>query len=565
MHAIRPCPAPTPRRRVLLPASRAGVCAGALALLPALGLAAGPPIKLNAPMTEGGDVSFPIISPDGRTVVYAADQDVDGRTELYSVPIAGGSTPIKLNPPLGGNGVFSVLTRITSDSAAAVFRANGELFSAPIGGGTPVRLNRTLPAGGFVFSFELSPDGGTVVYNADQDTDNVREIYSVPVEGGSVTRLNAPMTAGGNSVGSGHFSPDSSTVIYRADQDTDEVFELYSVPTGGGSVTKLNPPLPSSDDVGDENFEFSPDGSTVVFAVTEGTQGRRALYSVPAQGGPATRLTPPLVDGGRINFFNFDRYRMVSPDGSRVVYTADQDTDEQVELYSVPIEGGTVTRLNPPLLPGQVVDSLLEISADGSTVVYRTFSETEPSELFSVPTAGGPATRLNAPLPSTDEVLSFQLSHDGSFVVYTTFPRDAVEPSPSKASVAPKGISSPPNGLFSVSIDGGPVQTLATGFAEGSGLIDFSISPDNQSVIYTADQDTPGTVELYSVPRLGGVAEKLNAPVVTGGNIFSFEIAPDSNSVVYRGDQDTDEVFEIYSVNNVGVPRPAQIFADGFE
>lgn len=565
MHAIRPCPASTPRRRVLLPASRAGICAGALALLPVLGFAADPPIKLNAPMTEGGDASFPIISPDGRTVVYAADQEVDGRTELYSVPIGGGSTPIKLNPPLGGNGVFSVLTRITSDSTAAVFRANGELFSTPIDGGTSVRLSRTLPAGGIVFSFRMSSDGSTVVYNADQDTDNVREVYSVPVAGGTVTRLNAPMTPGGNSFSSGRISPDGSTVIYRADQDVDEVFELYSVPIGGGSVTKLNPPLPSGADVGDEDFEFSPDGSIVVFAVTEGTQGRRALYSVPAQGGPATRLTPPLVEGGRINFISFDRFRMISPDGSRVVYGADQDTDQQFELFSVPIEGGTVTRLNPPLMPGQGVDSLYEFSADGSTVVYQAFSATEPNEVFSVPTAGGPATRLNAPLPSTDEVLSFQLSHDGNFVVYTTFPRDSLAPNPNKASAAPKGISSPPNGLFSVSIDGGPVQTLATGFAEGSGLNDFSVSPDNQSVIYTADQDTPGTSELYRVSRLGGPAETLNAPVVSGGNIFSFEIAPDSNTVVYRGDQDTDEVFEIYSVSLIGVPRLEQIFANGFE
>jgi len=565
MHANHRRPASMPRRHVLARASRVGLCLAALALLPALGLAADPPIKLNGPMTEGGDVSFPIISPDGSMVVYAADQEIDGRTELYSVPIGGGSTPIKLNQSVGGSGVFDVLTRITSDSAAAIFRVGGQLFSVPIGGGTPVRLNRPLPAGGFVFSFQLSPDGSTVVYNADQDTDNVREIYSVPVAGGTVTRLNAPMTAGGNSFSSGRTSPDGSTVIYRADQDTDEVFELYSVPISGGSVTKLNPPLPSGADVGYENFEFSPGGSTVVFAVTEGTLGRRALYSVSAQGGPATRLTPPLVDGGRINFLGFDRYRMISPDGSRVVYSADQDTDDQVELYSVPIEGGTVTRLNPPLLPGQIVDSLYEFSADGSTVVYQTFSESEPSEVFSVPTAGGTVTTLNAPLPSTDEVLSFQLSHDGSFAVYTTFPRDAIPPSPSKVSASPKGVSSPPNGLFSAPINGGPVQTLATGFPEGSGLIDFSISPDDQFVIYTADQDTPGTSELYRVPSLGGSVEKLNAPVVNGGNIFNFEIAPDSNTVVYRGDQDTDEVRELFSVTNIGAAGPEQIFRDGFE
>lgn len=140
MHAIHPRQASTPCRFVLLRRSRVGFCAAALALLPALGFAADPPIKLNGTMTEGGDVSFPIISPDGLTVVYAAGQDTDGRTELYSVPI---------------------------------------------GGGTSVRLNRPLPAGGTVFSFRLSPDSSTVAYNADQNTDDVIELFSV-------TRVGAP-------------------------------------------------------------------------------------------------------------------------------------------------------------------------------------------------------------------------------------------------------------------------------------------------------------------------------------------------------------------------------------
>jgi len=45
------------------------------------------------------------------------------------------------------------------------------------------------------------------------------------------------------------------------------------------------------------------------------------------------------------------REARISPDGSRVVYLADQDADELLELYSVPIDGGMSMRLNADLPP----------------------------------------------------------------------------------------------------------------------------------------------------------------------------------------------------------------------
>ncbi|MBL0163453.1 MAG: hypothetical protein IPP82_07345 [Xanthomonadales bacterium] len=80
------------RQRILL--------GGVLAmLLSSAALAADPPVKLNGSMVAGGRVSASQVSPDDRIVVYVANQDVDGVNELYSVPIGGG-VPIKLNLPL---------------------------------------------------------------------------------------------------------------------------------------------------------------------------------------------------------------------------------------------------------------------------------------------------------------------------------------------------------------------------------------------------------------------------------------------------------------------------------
>ena len=48
---------------------------------------------------------------------------------------------------------------------------------------------------------------------------------------------------------------------------------------------------------------------------------------------------------------------IISPDESRVVYVADQQTDEVAELYSVPIGGGTATKLNGIMVGGGDVTS----------------------------------------------------------------------------------------------------------------------------------------------------------------------------------------------------------------
>ena len=74
-------------------------------------------------------------------------------------------------------------------------------------------------------------------------------------------------------------TPDSRRVVYRANQQAINVFELYSTPTEG-----------------------------------------------PASAG--IKLNGPLTTNGSVqDFFG------ISPDSGRVLYIADQDTDEMFELY----------------------------------------------------------------------------------------------------------------------------------------------------------------------------------------------------------------------------------------
>ncbi len=108
------------------------------------------------------------------------------------------------------------------------------------------KLSGSMPDFGDVLNWTagesaISQDGQYVVFVADRGTDEMTELYSVPLEGGDPTRLNAPLTNGGN-VKRFQITPDSQWVVYIADQEQDERDELYSVPVGGGSATRTERP-----------------------------------------------------------------------------------------------------------------------------------------------------------------------------------------------------------------------------------------------------------------------------------------------------------------------------------
>jgi Tol biopolymer transport system component len=136
--------------------------------------------------------------------------------------------------------------------------------------------------------------------------------------------------------------------------------------------------MPAYGDV--EDFEISPDGAYVVYLADADTDEIVELYSVPMSGGTSVRLNSTLVTGGDVGS-GF----VISPDSSRVVYGADQDTFGVWELYSVPIGGpaSAGVKLNGPLVAGGDVSKCL-ISPDSSQVVYRADQDTDAvDELYA--------------------------------------------------------------------------------------------------------------------------------------------------------------------------------------
>lgn len=411
------------------------------------------------------------------------------------------------------------------------------LWSVRLAGGAPELLH-ALVAGEDIFKFQVSPNSQRVVYVVYQGVLGVRELRSIEISDppGTSTQLNPALVSGGEVEDDFLISPDSGRVVYRADQETDEVFELWSVPIGGGAATKLNPPLVANGDVtGSDSFSISADGSRVVYRADQEVNDDFELWSVPIAGGAVTKLNPSLVSGGDVSFGNGIR---ISPAGSRVVYIADQEVDQMRELWSVPIAGGTATRLNPTLVTGGSISQFF-ISPDSGRVVYKGDQEADDQpELYSVPLLGGVAVRLTTLADKSFSVSDVTISPDSSRVVYISD-----QASLNVFEVFSNLLTGPTGAWTKLSptlIPGGDVA-----------IESLALSPDGSRVIYVADQLVDNVMEIFSVPILGGASLRLNPTLVANGDVSSFPgpvISPDGSRAIYQADQVTNDMLEIWSV-----------------
>ena len=513
------------------------------------------------------DVSFEgyQLSPDGRRAVYLHDAETDGVLDLWSVALPAG-TPVKLNATVPSPGVRSF--RISPDSSRVVYTAAQdtggvvELYSVPIAGpaSAGVKLNGPLVAGGGVLSdlsaFGISANSTRVVYRADQQTDEVVELYSVPIAGpaSSGVKLNGGLVTGGDVRGF-KLSPNSARVVYWADQQTDEVYELYSVPIGGpaSSGVKLNGALVAGGDVGDGfgldfAFYISPNSARVVYRADQQTDEVVELYSVPIAG-PASsgvKLNGALVGGG-------DVYEAsISPNSARVVYRADQQTHFVYELFSVPIGGpaSAGVKLNGAIVSGGwVTFEGARISPDSARVVYQADQQTnEVFELYSVPIAG-PASggvKLNGPLVANGDVEAFAISPDSTRAVYVA---------DQELDGWPMGYRAPLAGPA-----GADERIWATAVDDPS---DFALLPDSSAVAVRGNSAfIDSIVRLWTYP-LAGTPDSLGTDWLGGefqpnGDATSFVLLPDGSGAVYRADQEVDNQFELYLLY-------FRLWGDGFE
>jgi hypothetical protein len=497
-----------------------------------------PGVKVSGPMTPGGNVIFSTITPDETTAIYVADQDVDGVQELYAGAMDG-SGWIKLNPDFSANpaGRFVVDYGISFNSDFLVYWANNDgaddwaLWYVEIDGTNTTRLTQPFPSGGVINEFILSADGTFVLFRGEGDTLGTPELYKVTIPGGVQTKL------------SGAFPPDSNAIlvnslmhaVYLSNHPSGGE-SLYAVPIDGSSA-----PYPLYDPVGTGfsnigGFEFATrtfrpfrDATRVLFTADYTHDEVYELYSVPITGGTPTRLTPAPTPGtfGVLDDFTF------TPGNQTVIFRADLDTPFTAELYSVPVDGSAPpTRINDPLPAGVGVDSfIMPWSADDGTDILYNAAPAGFRETFSVPASGELVSQLDTSFAGGITYGTVTLHTNGKVITLAD----------TDSSGSSEVYLTPLNGLpsYNVSFD----QDFGFGYY------------DRTYIVMGGQWDTVGTTDLYSVSMLGGGPVRLNPPLVPGGNVFDVDSAigtayfAEAPWIVYYADQDTVGVTELYSVN----------------
>ena len=126
------------------------------------------------------------------------------------------------------------------------------------------KLNKALVTSGEIYGAFMAADSSRVVYFGDIDTVNVVEVYSCLPDGPSQIKLNGTVTTGGT-VENGELTTDGSRAVFWGDVETDGVVEIYSVTLSGTGRTKLNQALVIGGSLNKDRVQVSPDGTKVAY------------------------------------------------------------------------------------------------------------------------------------------------------------------------------------------------------------------------------------------------------------------------------------------------------------
>jgi hypothetical protein len=425
-------------------------------------VAGGAVTRVDVPFHDHVEVGSLAVTSDSAYVLYLADDVFDERQELFRLERASGAQGRVSGPVLGqadvqdfrlapGNRVY---WRADSRRAGQLdLFARGVIDSAP-----PVLLRalETPFTVGKVSDFQARH--GRVLFLADAETAFEKELFVVPDDGSE-----PPRRLSSTSFGTIHsFRVDSAgaRAVFLCDANAEGRPELFRVAVAGSSAPeRLHPVLEGDSRVSE--YALTPDESRVVFSVFVAPRSFE-LRAAALAGGPSALLAS--TTSGLPRF-------ALTPDSSAVVFTGAGPA-----LLVSPLDGSAA-----PLV--LVEGAVFSFTTSSERAVYRL-----QDRLFSVPLTGGTPLEIDDPLPAFAGVEEFELTPDGSQVVYRA---DAVTLNRFILLVVPADHSTTP-------------RVLNAAMPPGADVASFELTPGGTHALYTVASSSPS--QVFAVPLAGGPA-----------------------------------------------------------
>ncbi len=226
---------------------------------------------------EAGDVRFPGMSADGKTVVFEHDFG------LWKLDVASRKVePIKLEIAAETQENLTEYREFNSevdDFDAApngkriAFAVHGEVFTAPVDEGDLVQVTEGASKD---YNIEYSPDGKLIAFVSDRT--GREEIYTVPADGAGDPKK---VTDHDSLKPSFSWSPDSKKIAFATLDG-----QLLTVNADGGELKEVVASKHGS--LG--GFAWSPDGKWFVYSKPDATMSSD-VYMIPSTGGEEKKLT----------------------------------------------------------------------------------------------------------------------------------------------------------------------------------------------------------------------------------------------------------------------------------
>lgn len=256
------------------------------------------------------------------------------------------------------------------------------------------RLTRSPADGDGASNPSWSPDGQTILFQANWTSDYYVHIYSVAASGGSPVQL-----TNGNEDICPAWSPDGSRVAFIAGRHGSNPREIWTMsPNPGATATLL-----LQEDQNLSGCEWSPDGSRIAYRKYSTSPWGSMIRVVPVNGGGATTLVDDSTMPGDPAW---------SPDGTRIAFHR-RRPDTGTDLWVLPVDGGDAVQLTDDT----AFDSDPVWSPDGSRILFIS-GRGGTADFWTISPSGDDPTRLTTGLESGYQPV---WSPDGREIAYTDF------------------------------------------------------------------------------------------------------------------------------------------------
>ncbi len=401
--------------------------------------------------------------------------------------------------------------------------------------GTDERRLMDLP--GTEGHLDWSPDGRSIVFQADRDADGKNEIYVVSAEGGEPRVV----IDDGFDDTAPDWSPDGTSIAFSSDRGGS--LDIFVIGVDGTGLRKIV-------DTGISDYfpDWAPDGREILFFAADWPRIRQDICVVEVDGPGLARLT----DTPRVA----DESAQWAPDGERIVFQSDRDGN--FEIYSMARDGTDVVRLTrsaggdywPDLWlprPAAVAEqtAVAQASAEASS------SDTEASALADAAEAALAARRPIAFVSTrAGHAQIYTMNADGSEATrLTNEPRDTYYPawSPDGARLAYYAhLSWQAWALVVIDADGSNRRQITESTGCSTCAMGPYWSPDGARIGFTVEPNPRPTCEMKStelaiVNADGSECRRLtdnSANDVFGG------WSPDGGTILFASDREgSDQVY----------------------